>query len=216
MFVNGGVAPAEADRHRRLMEAAGIQVVLFQPIPISTLSYDSIARAIANSGADYVFALLEETGSAGLARAIADIDHPLLAQEHPAAYGSRFPELAGAAAEGVSSWIDVLPVEDGGVNPEQAALVEWMATTAPDASIDVFASLGWVATKAFLDSLEALPGPITRDALFAQLRGNHRYDADGMLGPIDLGAQINGGCLIGMIVEGGAWRRITPQEGFLC
>jgi len=66
------------------------------------------------------------------------------------------------------------------------------------------------------DALAALPGPITRDGLLAQLRTMSPYDAGGFLGPIQLGAKLNNGCLIGMIVEGGAWRWVAPNEGFLC
>ena len=37
------------------MEAAGIQIVNRQVLPVATLSFDSAARAVANSGADYLF-----------------------------------------------------------------------------------------------------------------------------------------------------------------
>ena len=67
-----------------------------------------------------------------------------------------------------------------------------------------------------VDALAALPGPITREALLAQLRATTTYDAGGFLGPIQLGPKLNNGCLIAMIVEGGAWRRLAPAEGFLC
>ena len=37
-----------------------------------------------------------------------------------------------------------------------------------------------------------------------------------MIDGVDVGARISNGCLIGMIVEGGAWRRLVPSSGFLC
>src|SRR3546814_3395191 len=60
----------------------------------------------------------------------------LKVEEYIIAYGSKFPDLAGAAAEGASSWLYALPAEDGGAVPEQAAYLEWMAQTAPDAALD--------------------------------------------------------------------------------
>jgi hypothetical protein len=79
-----------------------------------------------------------------------------------------------------------------------------------------FASDSWVGAKAFFDALVALPGPITREALIAQLKSVERYDADGFLGPIQFGRKLNNGCLIAMTVRNGRWTRLTPSSGFLC
>jgi ABC-type branched-subunit amino acid transport system substrate-binding protein len=183
---------------------------------VTTISFDSTARAVANSGADYVFGLLEEGTSASLARSLAQINYELKAEEYPVAYGSNFVKLAGPAGNGASSWIDVLPVEDGGQNPEQAQFIKWMKATAPNSRTDVFAELAWAASKAFLDSLEALPGPITREAVLAQMRNNHDYNAGGLLGSIDLGRQANRGCLVAVQLDGGTWKRLLPEAGFQC
>jgi hypothetical protein len=118
--------------------------------------------------------------------------------------------------EGATSWIRTLPSEDGGKVPEQARFLEWMNRTAPSEVADTFASDSWVGTKAFFDSLQALPGPISREALIAQLRSVETYDADGFLGPIQLGRKLNNGCIVGMIVRNGEWTRLTPASGFLC
>src|SRR3546814_8996498 len=42
----------------------GIQVVQNQELPLSTLSFDSPARSLANSGADYALIVLETTQAA--------------------------------------------------------------------------------------------------------------------------------------------------------
>src|SRR3546814_10004570 len=82
--------------------------------------------------------------SASMAQAIADTGYQgLKFEEYIIAYGSKFPDLAGAAAEGASSWLYALPAEDGGAVPEQAAYLEWMAQTAPDAALDSLAAQGW-------------------------------------------------------------------------
>ena len=198
------------------MEAAGIKVVNEQALPLSTLSYDSAARAVANSGADYLFFLADSGASASMAQSMADTGYKLKFAEYLTAYGSNFTDLAGSAAEGATSWIRTLPNEDGGTVPEQAAYLQWMAQTSPEVPADTFAADSWAAAKAFLDSVEALPGPITREALLAQLRATTTYDAGGFLGPIQLGAKLHNGCHVGMIVQDGAWRRLTPAQGFLC
>ena len=70
--------------------------------------------------------------------------------------------------------------------------------------------------RVMIDAIAALPGPIAREAVLTRLRGVTTYDAGGFLGPIQLGPKLNNGCAIAMIVEGGAWRRVTPDSGFLC
>jgi ABC-type branched-subunit amino acid transport system substrate-binding protein len=216
VYISAASSPQQAQREMRLMQASGIEVVNEQALPLSTLSYDSAARAVANSGAQYMLFLHADGPSASMAQALAGIDNDLLFQEYIIAYGSNFPELAGSAGEGATTWLYALPAEDGGVVPEQAAFLQWMAQTAPDSGVDTFAAQGWSSAKLLFDSIEALPGPITREALLTQLAATGIYDADGLLGPVDVTNRVGHNCVVGMVLHGGAWQRLTPSEGFVC
>ncbi len=216
VYVAAASAPAEAASDEQLMKAAGIRVALDLPLPLTTLSYDSAARAVANSKADYLYFIYEQGASASMARSMAGTGYKPKFSEYIVAYGSKFIDLAGTAAEGATTWIDSLPAEDGGTNPEQALYLRWMARTAPGASLDPFAAAAWAAAKALDDALETVPGPLTRDAVLTQLRSTHSYDAGGLIGPLDLGGKTTKGCFIAMIVRGGRWQRLTPATGFLC
>jgi ABC-type branched-subunit amino acid transport system substrate-binding protein len=204
------------NKHKPLMEAAGIKIVLEHEFPLSTLSFDSSARAVANSKADYMFFLSEVGQSAGMAKSMYGSGYKLKFQEY-ITYDPKFIDLAGKdAAEGVTAWIRTLPNEEPNSNPEQKAFLTWMDRTAPGVPADTFAAESWAGAKAFLDALVALPGPITRPALLAQLRGTATYDAGGFLGTIQLGKKKSNGCQLAMIVQGGKWKRLTPSQGFLC
>lgn len=204
-------------RQKPQMIAAGIQVVAEIEVPLSTLSYDSAARQVANSGADYLFFLADGSISASMARSMYDTGYDgLKFAEYLTSYGSKFPELAGPGAEGAVSTIRTAPNEDGGSSQEQAAFLEWFGRIAPDQPADTFAADSWAASKAFIDNLEALPGPITREALLAQLGAVGDYDAGGLLGPIQLGPQASKGCVVLMQWRSGKWNRLTPDQGFLC
>lgn len=217
VYVNAQASPEEIrTRQRPLMEAAGIKVVLDLATPLTTLSYDSAARAVANSGADYMFFQHEAGASAAMARSIADTGYKLKFAEYVTAYGSNFIELAGAAAEGSVGWTRSLPAEDRGKNAELDSYLTWMAKAAPNAAVDGFAADAWVAAKAFFDALKALKGPITRDAVTAQLAATDAFNAGGFFGEIRLGPKQAKGCQVGMIVRGGKWQRLTPGQGFLC
>jgi ABC-type branched-subunit amino acid transport system substrate-binding protein len=204
------------NKHKPLMEAAGLKIVLEHEFPLSTLSFDSSARAVANSKADYMFFLSEVGQSAGMAKSMHGSGYKLKFQEY-ITYDEKFIDLAGPeAAEGVSAWIRNLPNEEPDSNPEQKAFLQWMDRTAPGVPSDTFAAESWAGAKAFLDAVVALPGPITRPALLTQLRATETFDAGGFLGAIQLGKKKSNGCQVAMIVQGGKWRRLTPSKGFLC
>lgn len=209
---------AEAQKQQRLMKAAGIRVVDVQELPISTLSYDSAARKVANSGADYLFFIGDAHGNSSMARAVHGTGYRLrFAEYFTFSYGSSFIDVAGkAAAEGATSWIRSLPNEEASASTEMQQYLAWMGRIAPGTVRDVFAADAWAGSKAFLDSLEALSGPISRMALVDQLRSIGSYDAGGMLGPIRLGAELTDHCEIAMQVRDGRWQRLTPAQGFLC
>lgn len=216
VYVSAGPATIEGRQKIGLLRASGIQVVLDLPIPLTTLSYDSTARAVANSGADYLVFVHASAPSAAMAKAMVGTGYKLKYSEYRVAYGSNFIDLAGSAAEGSLTWITWVPEEDGGVLPEQRLFLEWMQRTAPNAFLDTFSNNTWAAAKLVLDLLESLPGPISRDAFLAGLDATNRYDAAGLIAPVDIGAKHDSGCMIGMVAEGGRWRRLTPTEGFLC
>ena len=124
--------------------------------------------------------------------------------------------MAGAAAEGAVNFIRSVPNEEINSNPEGKNFVEWMGRAAPGVSPDTFAADSWASAKAFLDAVDAIPGPISREALIAQLKTMTRYDAGGFFGVINLGQKQSLGCFIAMRVVNGKWERITPAKGFSC
>jgi ABC-type branched-subunit amino acid transport system substrate-binding protein len=208
---------AEAVTQRHLMEAAGIKVALVQELPLSTLSFDSTARKVANSKADYLFFIGDTNSNASMTRAMADTGYKLKFSEmFTLVYGTSFVERAGSAAEGTVTWLRSLPNEEAGSTPAVALFNDWMGRVAPSSPRDPFAVDSWAASKAFFDSLQALPGPITRDALIAQLAKTGTFDAGGLYGPVQLGAEVTNACEVAMKVVSGRWKRLTPTNGFLC
>jgi ABC-type branched-subunit amino acid transport system substrate-binding protein len=202
---------------KSLMEAAGIKIVTYQQLPLSTLSYDAPARAVANSKADYLFFLGAGNLNSSMAKSMYDTGYKPKFSEYLTAYGSNFIDLAGdQAAENAISSIRGLPNEEAGPVAEQNAFIQWMGRVAPGIPADTFAVDGWAAAKGFFDALTALPGPISREALIAQLHTMNDYTAGGLIGPIQLGKKFTNGCVIEMKVTAGKWKRLYPGQGFLC
>jgi branched-chain amino acid transport system substrate-binding protein len=208
----------EANIQRALMEAVGLEIVHVNELPLSTLSYDAPARAAANSGANYLWFIADTNGQASMARSVRDTGYDWLFKEFSyTTYGTSFIELAGEAAEGATSWLRSLPTEEASTNAAMATYVEWMNRVDPGLPQDLFSIDSWVSAQAFFESLEALPGPISREALVQQLESIGSYDAGGMFAPITLGQDLSQGCFMGMIVRNGAWERLAPAGGgYLC
>ena len=201
-----------------LMQAAGIQVVNEQELPLSTLSFDPAARAVANSGADYVYFLGAANLNSSFAQSMANTGYKLKFEEFVSAYDSDFVSEVGPAAdeEPVVNWIRFIPDEERASNPMTDQYLRWMAQTAPGVQHDIFAADSWASGVAFFDALKQLKGPITRDALIAQLKTFTNWDAQGFFGAINLGGKLTNGCFIAVKVVNGKWQRLTPDRGFLC
>ena len=85
----------EAGIQRKLMEAAGLQIVHVNELPLSTLSYDAAARAAANSGANYMWFIADTNGAASMARSVKNSGHEWKFKEFSyTTYGTKFIELA--------------------------------------------------------------------------------------------------------------------------
>ena len=206
---------SELNQQVARMEAVGIRIVNRQELPLSTLSFDAPARAVANSKADYFLFLGAGNLNTSMSRAIYDTGYKLKFQEILTAYGTDFIDAVGPGAEGVTSWTRSLPLDETS-NPQMKAFLEWMGRVAPGIPPDTFAADSWASAQAFFGSLEALPGPISREAVLAQLTALTDFDADGFYGRINLGGREAHGCSVAMRVEGGKWKRLTPASGFLC
>lgn len=216
VYIDLAQVKTQVNQQRSQMEAVGIKVVYDKPVPLSTLSYDEAARGVANSKADYLFYPAAGNLNASMAKSMYDTGYKLKYPEYLTAYGSNFIELSGQAAEGGISWARALPNEEPNTNAEQTAFLTWMNRAAPGVTADTFAADAWAASKAFFDAVNALPGPISREALLTQLKSVGTYDAGGFFGPIQLGKKLSNGCVIAMQVVGQKWKRLTPDRGFLC
>ena len=115
------------------MQAVGIKIVNEQALPLSTISYDAAARAVANSKADYLFYPAAGNLNATMARAMYDTGYKLkYARAHLRLRVRLHRGRRRAAAEGAVTWIRSLPTEEAGSQPgDRPRFVEWMGRAAP-------------------------------------------------------------------------------------
>jgi hypothetical protein len=128
-------------------------------------------------------------------------------------YDKRLIQEGGSAVEGQYVWLNFLPFEDKGSNPDLDAFLKY------DKSPDGFGAQAFIAGQVFAravnDTMKANngdPNSITRANLLTAIRNMHDFDANGMVPKIDIGGRIGSTCLVGMQVVNGKFKRIDPVE----
>ncbi len=55
-------------------------------------------------------------------------------------------------------------------------------------------------------------GTLTRQSLFDALKGEHAFNAQGIMGPVDVGNHQPGACIVMTQVKNGKWIRTYPTK----
>jgi hypothetical protein len=128
-------------------------------------------------------------------------------------YDKRLIQEGGSAVEGQYVWLNFLPFEDKGSNPDLDAFLKY------DKSPDGFGAQAFIAGEVFARAVEDTmkanngdPNSITRANLLTAIRAMHDFDSNGMVPKIDIGGRLGSTCLVGMQVVGGKFKRIDPVQ----
>ena len=198
------------------LKAAGLQVALDTEVSSTQFSFDSTARAVADSGAQAMLFIDDLNTSAQMAQALAKVKNSVVYPWYISGYGPKFINLAGPASEGAVSFLSALPFEEAGSNAELDTYLSWLKRTAPSDQPDVDSISTWVDTSLFVKALAAVDGPITRPALIASMRKITSFDANGLISAMDPADKTSPGCAVVVRVTSGKWRVVAPASGFLC
>ena len=98
-------------------------------------------------------------------------------------------------------------------DPKWKEFAEAMAKYAPGHAPDIYAAWGWLAGQVTYAGLSKIKGPITRDALVAQLETLRNFDT--IAGKINYSSERHEGscCQLLWQAKGGKWQ-IVPDSGF--
>ena len=97
-------------------------------------------------------------------------------------------------------------------NPALAALVKQMGGTA---NLNNNAVLSYVMCLLFQDAVQkatANGGTLDRQTLFTALNNEHSVDADGIIGPTNVGAHELSNCDVITQLVNGQWQRVHPTK----
>jgi ABC-type branched-subunit amino acid transport system substrate-binding protein len=218
VYPGQAVAKAKAMSYVNDMEAAGLDVVVKSEVAITQTDYNGVATQMKNAGVELVITALETTGMARLAQAFRQQNYrPKVPFYGAQAYGRKFLQQAGDAADGTIIGVAFAIAEDGPRNPAAATMAQWYARANPGAELDFFSVMGWAATELFVRALAAAGPTPTRAAVLDVLRTYRDVDAGGVLAPhTDPAGKNPSLCFAVLGVQGGKWTRLAPASGFIC
>jgi ABC-type branched-subunit amino acid transport system substrate-binding protein len=128
-------------------------------------------------------------------------------------YDSNFYEQGGSVVNGTYAQLDDLPFyTEYQDNPALAALVKQMGGTA---NLNNNAVLSYVMCLLFQDAVQkatANGGTLDRQTLFTALNGENSFDADGIIGPTNVGGHQLSDCDVITQLVNGQWQRAYPTK----
>jgi hypothetical protein len=131
-----------------------------------------------------------------------------------ACYTPRFLQLAGTAAEGQYVQALFVPFEEAKYNKATATYIKAVGGLANANSFGVEA---WVPSLFFRDVVNKIVAAkgvngLTRANFITTAKTIHRFTADGILGPTDVGSKVFGTCFALLQVKGGKFVRVYPKK----
>jgi len=128
----------------------------------------------------------------------------------------QFLKSGGADVEG--QYVDTLflPFYSKADQKANKMLGNYVKTTG-DANVAGFGAYAWAAGIAFRDAVNAQVkaggvNSVTRKTIFEQLNKIHKFDAEGMLAPIDLAGRKASNCSVTLQVKNGDYVRVSPTK----
>ncbi len=205
---------------KRLMEAySGIGYTFTYTGTTNAIEtdYAPAAKAIKDSGAEYLNFVSEGSQLALLATALRDQGYfPEVLDAGPAAYNQEFLAAGGDAIEGTYVSVTTWPFEEADESPALQVYIEWLEKARPDATPDALGVQAFSAGLLFATAAKAAGDDLTRESLMAELKKIHSWDGGGLHGESDPAAGEPSGCFAYFKVTGGKFVREFPDEGFEC
>ena len=131
-------------------------------------------------------------------------------------YDKQFIAAAGADAEGEYADTLFLPFYNKADLKANPMLANYVKYTGQD-KIASFGVYAWAAAVAFRDAVNAQVkaggvNSVTRKTIFEQLNKIHKFDADGIMAPIDLAGRKLSNCSVTNQVKNGQFVRVEPTK----
>jgi ABC-type branched-subunit amino acid transport system substrate-binding protein len=131
-----------------------------------------------------------------------------------ACYDARLIEEGGDDVEGQFTNMPFIPFEDANQNKQ---ISRYLNAVGGIENASAFSVQGWLSTLLFRDVVERVveadgEDGLTRARFLEEIGNYHDFDADGLVGPTDIGGRKVSQCFVVMEVKNGKWTRAFPKK----
>ncbi len=131
-----------------------------------------------------------------------------------ACYDARLIEEGGDDVEGQFTNVPFVPFEEAKDNKQVA---RYLRAVGGIDNASAFSVQGWLSTILFRDVVNAVveahgEDGLTRERFLEEIAKIHDFDADGLIGPTDIGARKIAECFAVLEVKNGKWTRAFPKK----
>jgi ABC-type branched-subunit amino acid transport system substrate-binding protein len=107
--------------------------------------------------------------------------------------------------------------EDASRIPEVALFNQWLKRIDPNQPVDLFSMYGWISGRLFVDAMLKARSP-TRANLLAAMKTITKWDANGMVAPVNPGGKRASDCFFVFTIKKGRFVRVFPTDNrsFAC
>jgi len=217
LWLAAGAAQLNGTNEMKGFTQAGMHFVYSAGIDVTAFNYATYVAGMQQAGVKWVEFVGAIQYAVRLAQAMQQQNfHPIFVLD-PEFYDPSFVQSGGSAVNGVHIWVNQVPFEEVGSNPEMQKYELWLQRTNPGAKPNYFGLFSWAAGALFVKEALALGGQLTRANLIAKLKAVDNFTGNGLFGPQHVGAKETGSCYGFIKLNGTTWVREAPASGqFTC
>ncbi len=177
----------------------------------TTLTDTEITALVWNADANRLVTLLAELEALGGA--------PPVVSCGEACYGAEFLAGAGALAEGVTTWLTTVPLEEADASFELTQYRFWLGRVRPEEVPDAVGVKAWAAALLFEEAVNRAtlagspsfsPDLLTRSAVLDAAETITEWDANGLHGEANPAEGVGSPCFVLLVAANGEWQREQP------
>jgi ABC-type branched-subunit amino acid transport system substrate-binding protein len=127
-------------------------------------------------------------------------------------YNAKYPEQAGAVADGTFVRLTAFPFEEADRNPATAEYLRALEAAVPGSQPELLGVQAFSAALLWATAVKDLGSNVTRTGLVEKLSEIHDWNGGGLHGTSDPGLNEPSPCVIVMKVENGGFVREYPTE----
>jgi ABC-type branched-subunit amino acid transport system substrate-binding protein len=218
LYSNVETVTEQATRIETAYGEIGYDFIYDEATNINEVNWAPHVIAMRNAGVEYVTltSSWEEGGNLQKAMVEQGFD-PEFMELETNFYNPKYPESAGAAANGTLVRVTIWPFEEAEESAAMTQYLEALRKTNGDNVIpEMLGVQSFSAGLMFATAVERLGADVTREGLLEELRSITSWDGGGLHGENNPGENMNGGCFMVMEVVDGEFTRRFPDEGFDC